>query len=51
VYGYADYGAASRSVDADPAALCQHALSRRLRRVLVLRDVDVPEANEVLRCD
>jgi hypothetical protein len=50
-YGYADYGAASRSVDADPAALWQHARSRRLRRVLVLRDVDVPEANEVLRCD
>jgi len=50
-YGYADYGASSRSVDADRAALCQHARSRGLQRVLVLRDVDVSEANAVIRCD
>ena len=50
-YGYADYGASSRSVDTDRAALCQYARSRRLQRVLVLRDVDVPDANAVVRCD
>jgi hypothetical protein len=50
-FGYADYGMSSHSDDGDPGDLCRHALSRGLRRVLVLRDVDAPGANTVLRCD
>jgi hypothetical protein len=50
-YGYADYDVASRAVDAGPGELCRHARGRGLRRVLVLRDVDAPDANTVLRCD
>jgi hypothetical protein len=49
-FGYADYGMSSHSDDGDPGDLCRHALSRGLRRVLVLRDVDAPGANTVLRC-
>ena len=50
-YGYADYGASSRAVDADPGELCRHARSRAIRRVLVLRDIEVTGANTLLRCD
>ncbi len=50
-FGYADYGVSSHAVDGDPGELCRHARGRGLRRVLVLRDVDAPDANTVLRCD
>jgi hypothetical protein len=50
-YGYADYGPTSRSRDLGPSDLCRHARSQGLHRVFLLRDVDRPEANQLLRCD
>jgi hypothetical protein len=50
-FGYADYGASSRTVVASDEALCEHARGRNISRVLVLRDVETPEANTIVRCD
>jgi hypothetical protein len=51
MFGYADYGPSSRSTAVDDAELCRHARGRGLQRVLVLRDVDAPQANTTMRCD
>jgi hypothetical protein len=50
MFGYADYGATSRTVEASHEALCEHARRQGILRVLVLRDVETAEANPVVRC-